>query len=201
MRFSLILATFAAAAALLATSCAGNGDNDSPTGSPPAAGSPSATLSFKEMWLLGAWGERVCALAVEVADTLDVPDTESQGTLAERKQWVAEIVAPRVEELALIEEDIAILQPPDEVVEFSGSFTNYHDAFRRTVNIIAGAWQALVDTVGEAQSAEEVDTASVAFARAKQQAMAEMLTFDNAYLVSREMKDALSQPKDCGFLH
>lgn len=187
MRFSLILATFVAAAALLASSCSDR--------VPPSATPTPTPLSMDD------WAERVCALAVEVADTLDVPDRESQGTLAERKQWVAGTVAPRAEALALIEEDIAALQPPPEVAEFSGSFIDYHADFQLTVNRIVRAWRELVDTAEEAQSTEEIEAASIAFFRAKREAIARMMTFDNAWLVSGEMKDALSQPRDCGFLH
>lgn len=194
MRLTLVVATLAAAAALIATSCGGNGDQDSSRDSPSALGSPTP-LSMDD------WAEQVCALAAAVDDNLDVPDKEMQGTLTERRQWVAEIVAPRAEELALIEEDIATLHPPNEVVEFAGTFTNYHDDFRLTVNSIVGAWQELVDTAEEAQSTGEINAASIAFARAKREAIEGMTPLDQAWLVSDNMRKALSEPQDCGFLH
>ena len=152
---------------------------------------------------MAEWGKQVCAFSVEAAAALDVPGLGSPEalTLTARKVRAAEVLAPRANALAAAAEGLGAMQPPKEVQESSGAFTNYHAALQRTIADLATAWQTLVNSAASARSAEEINAANVVLMRADDDADQTLALVGNAYLVSDEMRKALAEPEDCGILN
>lgn len=147
------------------------------------------------------WGKQVCALSVKAAGALDVPGLVSPATLTleARKQRAAEVLAPRAAALAAAAEELAAVQPPKEVEEFSGTFTNYHAALQRTIADLAMAWQNLVNSAASAQSEDEINAANEVLMRADDNGDQTILL--NPWSVSNDMRAALTAPEDCGILN
>jgi len=183
----LVAASVVAAAASL-FACSGGGSGNGSEGRQTPALSPLPALALVD------WAERVCALSVEAAGTLDPPavgDPETP-TLAERKQRAAEVLAPRAEALAGTAQELAGLQPPEPAAGF-------HETLQTTMAGIAAAWQDLVDAAEQAQSGEKIDAANGVWTQAQNEADAAVIAaYDR---LDDETTAALSQPEDCGILN
>lgn len=138
------------------------------------------------------WADRVCALSVEAADTLDTPEAPAALTLEERKQRAAEVLAPRAQALGETAQELFALQPPQPAAEF-------HEVLHTTMADISGAWLDLVDAAGRAESADELDAANEIFIQAQDDADAEVIAAYEA--LDDQVTAALSQPEDCGILN
>lgn len=194
MRFGLVVMILAAAGlAALSTACGGNGGQSSPTGSLPEepSGAP-AQLSLVD------WAERICALSAEAAGTLDVPDPENADamTLGDRKRWVAEVLAPRVEALSKTADEMDRVRPPSTVATAAGEFQDFHRLLQLSLADIAAAMGGVV-VAAKFGSEEEVRAANDVFIRAQAEVI-DSLYGAWVWLTDDEMRAALGQPEDCG---
>jgi len=184
-RWSLLACSILALAVALVACDDDGGDGD---GASPAASPEATALTVAD------WADQVCALAVEAADTLDVPDTEDPSalTLEERKQRASEVLAPRAEALGETADQIAALEPPQPAAEF-------HEVLHTTMADISIAWLDLVDVADRAQSGVQIDAGNETFMQAQDVADAEVV--DAYEALGADVTAALSQPEDCGILN
>jgi hypothetical protein len=164
----------------------GNGDND--------RAKPAATPSAAAALTLDVWADKVCALAVEAADTLGAagPVNAEAMSLEERKQRAAEVLAPLAKSLGATADELAALEPPEAAADF-------YDVMQTTMADISSAWLELVAAAGAAQSGAEIDAANEAWTQAQDAADAEVVAAYEA--LDSEVTAALSQPEDCGILN
>ena len=177
----------AVVAALVACTNGGDSGNGDSEDSPAPAASPTPLA-------LDDWVDQVCALAVEAADTLDVPGPEDPETLtlAERKQRAAEVLAPRARALEETGQDISRLEPPQEAAEFN-------EVLRITMLDVASVWTDLVNEAEQAESDERLNQANDVFVQGQNEADAAVIAAYDA--LDDETTAALSEPEDCGILN
>lgn len=189
--YRLLLAGCALAVAAALVACtdgdngSGNGGGSEDSQAPAASPTPLA---------LDDWVEQVCALAVEAADTLDVPGPEDPETLSlqERKQRAADVLTPRARALKETGQDISRLEPPEEAAEFN-------EVLRITMLDVASIWQDLVTEAEQSESAERLNQANDVFIQGQNEADAAVLAAYDA--LDDETAAALSEPEDCGVLN
>jgi len=184
----LVAAGLLAVAAVLLAAC-------SDSAPPPATPTPTP-LSLDD------WAEQFCALSAEAADTLDVPAPEDPETLTleERREWVFEVVAPRVEALDGTAEELAAMHQPLAVVDDAQGFLDIHEMLLPELGRITAALSRVV--YAAKYGTEEINTAYDRFVRVQNEVVESLESYYcNNWVVSDETRAALSQPQDCGLLN
>jgi hypothetical protein len=187
LRFLFVGCVFTVAlVAALAACSEDEGDSDRAK----LAGSPSAAATIN----LDVWADKVCALAVEAADTLDAAGAANPGamSLEERKQRAAEVLAPLAKSLGATADEFAALEPPEAAADF-------YEVMQTTMADVSSAWLDLVAAAGAAQSDADIDAANEAWTQAQEDADAAVVA--SYATLDAEAKEALSLPEDCGILN